>query len=102
MAQILVPSQYSTIQAAVTASTSGDEIVVSAGTYNEALTITSKNNLLIRATTGDTVIITNTGILVSPDTQAMLEECLEIFVSMLLLVGNVICGRISNCLKAQL
>jgi len=64
MAQLLVPSQYSTIQAAITACASGDEIVVSAGTYNEVLTFTSKNNVLVRAVVGDTVTVTGTGTIV--------------------------------------
>ncbi len=37
--QRLVPSQYGTIQAAINASTNGDEIVVSPGLYNEAVTV---------------------------------------------------------------
>lgn len=35
----LVPSQYSTIQAAINASVGGDEVVVSPGTYNESITL---------------------------------------------------------------
>jgi hypothetical protein len=64
MAQRLVPSQYSTIQAAITACASYDEIVVSAGTYPEVLTFTSKNNVLVRAALGEQVIISGTGTIV--------------------------------------
>lgn len=39
MATLLVPSQYSTIQAAVGAASSGDTVRVSAGTYNENVII---------------------------------------------------------------
>lgn len=42
---------YATVQAAVNASNSGDEIVICSGTYNEAVSIT-KNNLSLRSNTG--------------------------------------------------
>lgn len=64
MAQLLVPSQYATIQAAITASANYDEILVSAGTYNEVLTFTNKNNILVRAVLGAAVTVTGTGTIV--------------------------------------
>ncbi len=39
----LVPQQYSTIQAAINASVVGDQVVVSPGTYNEAINFGGKN-----------------------------------------------------------
>ena len=41
-----VPSQYSTVQAAVNAATAGDVINIANGTYNEVVTIpSSKTNI---------------------------------------------------------
>jgi hypothetical protein len=46
-AVLRVPIQYPTIQAAVNAAASGDEIRIAAGTYTEQVMITSKNLKLI-------------------------------------------------------
>lgn len=70
MAQLLVPSAYSTIAAALTAAAAGDEIVISAGTYTEALTYTSKNSIVMRAAQGETVVITGTSTLLTLSTSA--------------------------------
>lgn len=44
----LVPSQYSTIQAAITASSSGDVVLVSDGTYNVQVTV-NKSGITLRS-----------------------------------------------------
>ena len=55
-ATLLVPSQYATIQSAVTAAVAGDEIVVSAGTYEEQVIIT-KDITLTGAGVGQTILL---------------------------------------------
>lgn len=57
MARLLVPSQYATIAAAITASSSDDTIIISAGTYTEFLDFSSKNNVKMRAAYGELVTI---------------------------------------------
>lgn len=57
MTQRLVPSQYATIAAAITAASSGDVIILSAGTYSEHINLSSKTNVVLRAAFGETVII---------------------------------------------
>ena len=57
MAKLLVPSQYATISAAITAAAAGDSIIISGGTYSEHLNLTSKTNLMLRGAQGETVTI---------------------------------------------
>ncbi|MFM9096926.1 MAG: hypothetical protein ACKOQW_01340, partial [Phycisphaerales bacterium] len=42
-ADLLVPSQYSSIQAAVNAAVNGDRVVLAPGTYNEQVTVSDKS-----------------------------------------------------------
>lgn len=58
----LVPSQYATIQAAVTASVNGDLILISPGVYKENVTITNKSITLASLfhTTRDTSYVRQT------------------------------------------
>jgi hypothetical protein len=51
-----VPEEYDTIQAAVDASVSGDLVLISPGTYNEAVDVAT-DNLTIRGLERDTVIL---------------------------------------------
>src|SRR4029453_7010257 len=44
-----VPKDHVTIQAAVEAAASGDTILVSGGTYEEAVVITGKDDLVVKA-----------------------------------------------------
>ena len=46
-ATLLVPDEYSNIQSAINASSNGDEIIVSSGTYYEHLEITGKTISII-------------------------------------------------------
>ena len=58
----LVPTQYATIQQAINASTSGDLILVSPGTYNESISFGGRN-LTVRSTDGsDATIISAAGL----------------------------------------
>jgi len=53
---INVPADYSTVQAAINAASSGDEIIIAAGTYNEDLSINGKDLTVTGAGIGQTVI----------------------------------------------
>ena len=59
---LLVPSAYSTIQAAVNASVDGDTVLVSPGLYNETVSLNGKSIVLasLYLTTGDTSYISST------------------------------------------
>jgi hypothetical protein len=54
----LVPQQYSTIQAAINASVNGDQVIVSPGTYNEAINFSGKR-ITVRSTGGASVTTIN-------------------------------------------
>ena len=57
-AEIHVPDDYPTIQAAIDAAGPGDTIIVHAGTYEEALNITTgKDGLVLKAAEGEEVIL---------------------------------------------
>lgn len=55
-ATLLVPSEYPTIQGAITASVAGDTIIVAAGTYRESLTWSGKNLTIQGAGEGLSII----------------------------------------------
>ncbi len=57
MSKLLVPSQYGTIAAALAAASSGDTIILSAGTYSEHINLSSKTNIVLRAAQGADVVI---------------------------------------------
>jgi hypothetical protein len=52
-ADLLVPSQYSSIQAAINAAVDGDVVVIAPGTYNETLSISDKS-ITVRSSAGAT------------------------------------------------
>ena len=60
---LYVPSVYPTIQAAVTAASPGDEIIVAAGSYGEIVTIDKA--LTLRSSAGAASTVLNGGITVS-------------------------------------
>jgi len=65
MAKLLVPSQYTTISAAISAATSGDEIIVRGGHYTETLSFSGIDNLVVRGEVGETVEVSNTSTLIT-------------------------------------
>ncbi|MDZ7290073.1 MAG: right-handed parallel beta-helix repeat-containing protein [candidate division KSB1 bacterium] len=67
-----VPSQYATIQAAVTASQPGDIIEVSPGFYNEVVNITGKDSIIVR-TTGSIDGVTCKGFLLKQSHQVTIK-----------------------------
>jgi hypothetical protein len=52
---LYVPGQYATVQLAIDAATSGKTVIVSAGTYNENVTISNKNAISLVTTSNATV-----------------------------------------------
>lgn len=67
MAVLRVPQTYSTIQAAITAATTGDVIEIMPGIYSETLTISSKTYLTLRKVPGadGDVIVTSAATVVT-------------------------------------
>src|SRR3989344_7625872 len=61
-ANINVPTDYATIQAAINAASPGDTITINAGTYNENVVIGTKNNLIIQGQGITSIIEPATGI----------------------------------------
>lgn len=57
MAVLLVPSQYGTISAAITAASASDTIVVSAGTYSEHINFGGKDAIFLTGAQNEEVIV---------------------------------------------
>jgi hypothetical protein len=75
-AELLVPEQHETIQAAVTAALDGDTIVIAHGHYPESVVMTGKNQILLQAK-GKVVIAPEAGI------GLLLQDCTNITVERL-------------------
>jgi len=51
---------YTTIQGAVNAAGTGDEVIIHAGVYTETVSLVDKNNMIIRANIGDKAVVRGT------------------------------------------
>jgi len=65
-----VPTDYATVQEAITACVANDIIEIESGTYSGALSFTAKGHILMRAAEGATVILTHTAKVLSFATAA--------------------------------
>ena len=67
----LVPAQYATIQAAITAAQAGDAVVVSPGTYSESINLGGKA-ITVRSTTGAA-----NAFLIAPSANTAIVSCIS-------------------------
>ena len=88
--QLLVPQDYATIQAAADAVATGEEIVISAGTYPESVTFTGKSTVNITCK-GKVVIAPPSG------DGLTLDGCDNVFIQNLRVKGGALGIRLVDC-----